>query len=197
MKDEGRIQETALERSPRGGRNIKAEGIALGRNTGPQGRLRAACFCYVREEHTYAAAFPFPPSIGGGQGWADERSPLREGYIPPVLIAQPRRAPGFLSPPSQRGEENGTRAGAALPIRDERGSPARATFDQRSRGRDFIPAYPSFRAPPPGRRDLEASSRRAESDAHAPEQVRLVLGQQILHDHLVGRGHAGILKDDA
>ena len=44
---------------------------------------------------------------------------------------------------------------------------------------------------------LELAGGRAEPDSHFPELVRLVLGQQIFHDDLVGRGHARVLKDHA
>jgi Domain of Unknown Function (DUF1080) len=55
----------------------------------------------------------------------------------------------------------------------------------------------SIRLPAPGRGQLEAAGGRAEADADLPEQVGLVLGEQVLHDHLVGGGHAGVLKDHA
>src|SRR5271165_4221546 len=46
-------------------------------------------------------------------------------------------------------------------------------------------------------RDLELACGGAEADADLPEQIGLVLGQQVLHDDLVGRGHARVFEDDA
>src|SRR5258707_15629459 len=55
----------------------------------------------------------------------------------------------------------------------------------------------SIRPPPPGRGGLEAPGGGAEADADLPEEVGLVLGQQVLHHDLVGGWHAGVLEDDA
>ena len=56
---------------------------------------------------------------------------------------------------------------------------------------------PSIHRPPSRWGDLELAGGGAEADADLPEQIGLVLGQQILHDDLVGRGHARVFEDDA
>src|SRR5271157_1441343 len=58
-----------------------------------------------------------------------------------------------------------------------------------------VPA--SIHRPPPWWGDLEPAGGGAEANADLPEQVGLVLGQQVLHDDLVGRGHARVFEDDA
>jgi len=50
---------------------------------------------------------PFPPLRSGPHVWRDKRSPLPECCIPPVFVAQPRRAPRFLSPPCEGGARGG------------------------------------------------------------------------------------------
>ena len=52
-------------------------------------------------------------------------------------------------------------------------------------------------APAPRGRHLELAGGRTEPYAHFPEQLRLVLGQQVFHDDFVGRGHSRVLEDDA
>src|SRR5271157_3587218 len=58
-----------------------------------------------------------------------------------------------------------------------------------------VPA--SIHRPPPWWGDLEPAGGGAEADADLPEQIGLVLGQQVLHDDLVRRGHARVFEHDA
>ena len=52
-------------------------------------------------------------------------------------------------------------------------------------------------APAPGGCHLEFAGGRAEPYPHLPELLRLVLGQQVLHDNFVGRGHSRVLENHA
>ena len=46
----------------------------------------------------------------------------------------------------------------------------------------------SIDAPAPRGGDFELAGRGGESDADLPEQLRLVLGQEVFHDDFVGKG---------